>query len=150
MGEWSTTTISIQFVKRLNDECREKKFAFTKQNGPKHNFFHSHRFSYRAKLIISHWIIHQTRSLTTCHPTDRSPTTSLTTFKKKPAFTNDSERIFDHYFNLRSTEILALGRLQKTLNFISISGKKQLFTFAKKMLSSKGKNSGAMSWLSAA
>ena len=43
----------------------------------------------------------------------------------------------------------ALGRLRKTLNFISISGKKLLFTFAKKMLSLKGKNSGAMSWLSA-
>ena len=52
--------------------------------------------------------------------------------------------------NVQVLKTLALGRLQKILNFISISGKKLLFTFAKKMLSLKGKNSGAMSWLSAA
>ena len=32
-----------------------------------------------------------------------------------------------------------MGRLQKMLNFNSVSGKKLLFTFAKKMLSQKGK-----------
>ena len=43
-----------------------------------------------------------------------------------------------------------LGWLQKMLNFSSVSGKKLLFTLTKKMLSLKGKNSWAMSWLSAA
>ena len=34
--------------------------------------------------------------------------------------------------------------------YFNLRKKKLLFTFAKKMLSLKGKNSGAMSWLSAA
>ena len=55
----------------------------------------------------------------------------------------------EFYFNLREKTTFHMGRLQKMLNFSSVSGKKLLFTFAKKMLSFKGKNSGAMSWLSA-
>ena len=66
--------------------------------------------------------------------------------RRSKQYMNDQNRILC----LQMVFMWSMGRLQKTLNFISISGKKLLFTFAKKMLSLKGKNSGAMSWLSAA
>ena len=48
--------------------------------------------------------------------------------RRSKQYMNDQNRILC----LRMVFMWSMGRLQKTLNFISISGKKLLFTFAKK------------------
>ena len=58
-------------------------------------------------------------------------------------------RAFMMFFFVLACVCLActiIGAVVKTPCFISVSGKKLLFTFTKKSLSLKGKNSGAESW----